>query len=194
MSEAYSEKYEVEIFRKAKNGPRTRQTYRQNGLLSRVGGPADEMYYGERILEQRYMIQGKRHRLEDEGPAVIYFHREKGFPFEKQWYLNDLEHRICGPSRIIYDDETGALKREIFKQNGEFTPMGKGSVIEYDVETGVAVQEDFLHGLYGDYWVGGVAKISRDRLTGNLLSVLQFDGKDFVERPGLASTLGLNMP
>ena len=77
---------------------------------------------------------------------------------------------------------------------GEFEPQrGRGSLIIHDIETGAAVDEKFLFGPPGEecYPFGGPAQILRDSLTNNIISTLQFDGKNLIPCPELISTCNL---
>jgi hypothetical protein len=63
-----------------------RTTWRQNGKIHRVGGPAVECEVGDKFWYQNGMYN------REDGPAVEY---ADGSGF---WYLNDMLHREDGPA------------------------------------------------------------------------------------------------
>lgn len=144
------------------------------------------------LFEEAFFKDKLRHRDPNQGPASVRFNPIKGHPVMEQFVWEGKLHREDDFCSFQYDWESGAISRTSSKIEGEFRPFGIGSWIAYDVQTGIAVDEKFIYGPgEGHYSVGGIAQITRDRLTGAIISTLQFDGKNLVPRPELISTLNL---
>lgn len=73
-------------------------------------GPASsEVYACKSVVLDRYYVDGNLHRNAEDGPAMIHTHCKNGIAFELRFFEND---RVCtraGPSRVLFDHETGEL-------------------------------------------------------------------------------------
>lgn len=149
--------------------------------LHRENGPAVRCFdHLGRLVSETWSLRNNRHRDENEGPALRRFDPQSDQVIEECFYWEDKLHATRGPSIKVYDPKTGNLKKAIWTQHGQHTISEHGSVIEYDPNSGVAIEEKFLIGSKLQYRVGHIAKLRRDGATGEITERLFYDGSDFV--------------
>ena len=75
--------------------------------LHNLNGPAKIYFWDNaciKIQEIQYLIDGKFHRNEEEGPAIATYHLNGVLRYE--CYIdNDVLYRTCGPVRIHYNNK-----------------------------------------------------------------------------------------
>ena len=83
--------------------------YYDHGVIHRIDGPA-YIDHNNRQKINRWYKNGKLHR--EDGPAVeLYYKTCSGFDgYEKIYYLNGVQTRTDGPSRILFDPQTEQSK------------------------------------------------------------------------------------
>jgi hypothetical protein len=93
----------------------------KDGQWHRDGGLPARTHYDSTTGQPtmvRWCENGKRHRLGDL-PAVVHY--KDGRPFHQEWCIDDLEHRIGGPARII--ESNGQTHRIWFKNGQSYNPL-----------------------------------------------------------------------
>jgi len=85
-------------------------------LLHNLNGPARIYFYDDdiRIKELRYLINGRYHRNEEDGPALIIFDSH-GRVRTEIYYKHGIECRCFGPSYIEYDTVGNITYQEFHK-------------------------------------------------------------------------------
>lgn len=97
-------------------GPKNHEVYAKEGLIHRIGGPAETIYDpSDGYHCEKWYLYGKCHRID--GPAEIRFDKRGGF-YQESYYIEGKLHRSDGPA-VIYRDISGDVYREEYWVNGE---------------------------------------------------------------------------
>jgi hypothetical protein len=99
------------------------------------------------IVEEKYLREGRLHRLAKEGPALMSRSRFTGKVIREQYFLDGKLHRKGGPADICWDGRNQFLTVEDYYQHGELHRVRGPAMIRRDEATGVVTLEVYArHG------------------------------------------------
>ena len=120
MKNTMEENYTVKVVKDVESGRvLSRAWFNAAGQEHNTSGPALVKYCSDgKPKEQRWMVDGKIHRPEEEGPAVIDYDPDDDTLMLTYFYLNRI-HRVHGPAIQIKSASSGAVVSERYFRNGE---------------------------------------------------------------------------